>query len=364
MRCGSTGPGKCLYAIFKKLNKNKYLNSVSLRWYTAYRLVVPPRARCAPYAFCAGVMWLTLTSAAAQNYPTRPIRLVVPQSAGGSTDLVARPLAQRVAEAFRGSVVVDNRPGAGSTIGTDIVAKAPPDGYTLLAVAASFSMSPSLYRKLPFDPLNDFAPVSLLSSLPNILVVHPALPVKSIKELIALAKQRPRELNFGSSGNGAGDHLAGEMLNVMAGIRMTHVPYKGGAPAMVDLLAGNIQLIFATLATGIPYIKSGRVRALAMAAPTRFALLPDVPTVAEAGVPGFAVTNWAGIFVAAGTARPIIDRLNSEVVKALGAAEVKQKLLEMGLVASTNSPEQFAAFIQSETVKWAKVIKDANIRIE
>ncbi len=208
------------------------------------------------------------------------------------------------------------------------------------------------------------APVTITGEVPNGLVVHPTLPAKTLKDLIALAKQRPRELNYGSSGAGAGDHLAAEMLSVMAGIRMTHVPYKGGPLAMVDLMAGNIQLIFATLATGMPYIRAGRVRTLAVAGAQRFALLPEVPTVAEAGVPGYAIHNWAGVFVAAGTPRPIIDRLNVEIVKALAAPDVRQKLLEMGLVAATNTPDQFASFIQSETVKWAKVVKDANLKLD
>jgi tripartite-type tricarboxylate transporter receptor subunit TctC len=303
--------------------------------------------------------------AVAQAWPSRPLRFIAPFPPGGGTDLNARMIAPRIATALGQQVIVENRPGAGGMLGTDMVAKSPPDGYNLvIATIGPIAINPSLYAKMPYDPVKDLAPVTLTGEVPNGLVVHPTLPAKSIKELIALAKKRPGELNYGSSGNGAGDHLAGEMLNVMAGIKMTHVPYKGGAPAMIDLLAGNIQLIFATLATGIPYIKSGKVRALAMAAPTRFALLPDVPTVAEAGVPGFAVTNWAGIFVAAGTPRAIVDRLNSEIVKALAAPEVKQKLLEMGLVAGTNTPEQFASFIQSETVKWAKVVKDANIKLE
>lgn len=216
---------------------------------------------------------------------------------------------------------------------------------------------------MAYDPAKDLAPVTLTGEVPNALVVHPKLPAKSVKELIALARQRPGELNFGSSGNAAGDHLSGEMLNAMAGIRMTHVPYKGGPQSMVDLISGNIQLVFVTLASGMPYIRAGRVRVLAMASPKSFSRLPDVPTVSEAGVSGFAVTNWAGVFVAAGTPRPIVDRLNSEIVKALSTQDVKQKQREMGLVAGTNTPEQFASFIQSETVKWAKVVKDANIKL-
>ena len=304
-------------------------------------------------------------TAHAQNWPARTIRFIAPFPPGGGTDLNARMIAPRLSIALGQQVIVENRPGAGGMLGTELVAKSPPDGYNMvIATIGPISINPSLYSKMPYDPVKDLAPVAYTGEVPNGLVVHPALPVKTVKELIALARQRPHELNFGSSGNGAGDHLAGEMLKVMAGIHMTHVPYKGGAPAMVDLLAGNIQLIFATLATGIPYIKSGKARALAMAAPTRFALLPDVPTVAEAGVPGFSVINWAGLFMAAGTPRPVIDRMNSEVQKILAAPEVKQKLLEMGLVAGSNTPEQFASFIQAETVKWAKIIKQANIKIE
>ena len=307
----------------------------------------------------------TTVPGSAQGWPSRPIRFIAPFPPGGGTDINARMIAPRLAQALGQQVIVENRAGAGGMVGTEFVAKSPPDGYNMvIATIGPIAINPSLYTKMPYDPVKDLAPVTITGEVPNGLVVHPTLPAKTIKELIALAKRRPRELNFGSSGNGAGDHLAGEMLNVMAGIQMTHVPYKGGAPAMVDLLAGNIQLIFATLATGIPYIKSGRVRAVAMASPQRYPLLPDVPTVAEAGVPGYAVTNWAGIFVAAGTPRAIIDRLNSEVVRALNLPEVKGKLLDAGLVAGTNTPEQFAAFIQSETLKWAKVIKQAHIRIE
>ncbi|MEQ1774170.1 MAG: tripartite tricarboxylate transporter substrate binding protein [Burkholderiales bacterium] len=301
----------------------------------------------------------------AQAWPSRPIRFIVPFPPGGGTDVNARMIAPRLTTALGQQVVVENRTGAGGMVGTEVVAKSAPDGYSMvIATIGPIAINQSLYTKMTYDPAKDLAPVTITGEVPNGLVVHPTLPAKSLKELIALAKQRPRELNYGSSGAGAGDHLAAEMLNVMAGIRMTHVPYKGGPPAMVDLMAGNIQLIFATLATGMPYIRAGRVRTLAVASPQRFALLPDVPTVAEAGVPGFSVHNWAGIFVAAGTPRAIIERLHSEIVKALAAPDVRQKLLEMGLVANTNTPDQFATFIQSETVKWAKVVKDAGIRID
>lgn len=303
-------------------------------------------------------------SAAAQGWPARPIRFIAPFPPGGGTDLNARMIAPRLAEALGQQVVVENRPGAGGMVGTELVAKSAPDGYNMvIATIGPIAINPSLYAKMAYDPVKDLAPVTLTGEVPNALVVHPTLPAKSVKELIALAKQRPGELNYGSSGTGAGDHLSAEMLNAMAGIRMVHVPYKGGPQAMVDLISGNIQLIFVTLASGMPYIRGGRVRVMAMASPQRFPRLPDVPTVAEAGVSGFAVTNWAGVFVAAGTPRPIVDRLNSEIVKALSTPDVRQKLLELGLVAGTNTPEQFATFIQSETVKWAKVVKEANIKL-
>jgi tripartite-type tricarboxylate transporter receptor subunit TctC len=304
-------------------------------------------------------------AADAQGWPSRPIRFIVPFPPGGGTDVNARIIAPRLTAALGQQVVVENRTGAGGMVGTEFVAKSAPDGYTMvIATIGPIAINPSLYAKMTYDPAKDLAPVTITGEVPNGLVVHPTLPARTLKDLIALAKQRPRELNYGSSGAGAGDHLAAEMLNVMAGIRMTHVPYKGGPPAMVDLMAGNIQLIFATLATGMPYIRAGRVRTLAVASAQRFAMLPDVPTVAEAGVPGFAVNNWAGIFVAGGTPRAIIERLNSEIVKALAPPDVRQKLLEMGLVAGTNTPEQFAGYIQAETVRWAKVVKDAGIKLD
>ncbi len=303
--------------------------------------------------------------AQAQSWPSRPIRFIVPFPPGGGTDVNARIMAPRLTTALGQQVVVENRPGAGGMLGAELVAKSAPDGYNMvIATIGPIAINPSLYSKMTYDPAKELAPVSITGEVPNGLVVHPTLPAKSLKELIALAKQRPRELNYGSSGPGAGDHLAGEMLNVMAGIRMTHVPYKGGPPAMVDLMSGNIQLIFATLATSMPYIRAGRVRTLAVASAQRFALLPDVPTVAEAGVPGFAINNWAGVFVAGGTPRPIIERLNSEIVKALAPPDVRQKLLEMGLVAGTNTPEQFTSYIQAETVRWARVVKDAGIKLD
>lgn len=302
--------------------------------------------------------------ATAQNYPAKPIRLIVPQSAGGSTDLVARPLAQQMGAALGQTVVVDNRPGAGSTIGTDLVAKSAPDGYTLLAVAASFSMSPSLYKNLPFDPLRDFAPISLLSSLPNILVVHPSLPVKSVKELIAFAKARPGQLNFGSSGMATGTHMSMELFRHMTGISMVHVPYKGGAPSVTALLSGEVQVTLATISTALPHVKSGRLRALAVSTARRSAAAPEVPAIAESGVPGYDYASWIGLLAPAKTPQPIIARLNAEAVKALQTPELKAILAVEGSEPVGNSPAEFAAILRTEVARWMKVVKAAGIKAD
>jgi tripartite-type tricarboxylate transporter receptor subunit TctC len=299
--------------------------------------------------------------ALAQPYPTRPIRLVVPQSAGGSTDLVARPLAQRVADALKTAVVVDNRPGAGSTIGTDIVAKAPPDGYTLLAVAASFTMSPSLYQKLPFDPVNDFAPISMLSSLPNILVVHSSQPVKSVKELLAYAKAQPGKLNYSSSGVATGTHMSMELLKHMTGISMTHIPYKGGAPSVTALLSNEVQLCFATISTALPHVKSNRLRALAVSTAKRAVAAPEVPTVAEAAVPGYDYASWIGLLAPAKTPQAIIARWHTESARVMQTPEMKALLQHEGSEAIANSPKEFTHTIRTEVQRWKAVSKAARI---
>ncbi len=329
------------------MNKNKCL------------LCSPRSARFAPVA--GAVVMLATTSATAQNYPSRPIRLVVPQSAGGSTDLVARPLAQRVAEALKGSVVVDNRPGAGSTIGTDIVAKALPDGYTLLAVAASFTMSPSLYKKLAFDPVNDFAPISLLSSLPNILVVHPALPVKSVKDLLAHAKAQPGKLNYSSSGIATGTHMSMALLTHMAGINLAHIPYKGGAPSVTALISGEVQLCFATISTALPHVKSGRLRALAVSSAKRASAVPEVPAIAEAGVAGYDYTSWIGLLAPAKTPAAIVARWHSESARVMQTPEMKALLQHEGSEAVGSTPQSFNTTLRTEVERWRGVAKAANI---
>jgi tripartite-type tricarboxylate transporter receptor subunit TctC len=306
---------------------------------------------------------LLALSAAAQQYPSKPIRLIVPQSAGGSTDLVARPLAHQLAQALGTSVIVDNRPGAGSVIGTDLVAKAAPDGYTLLAVAASVTMSPSLY-KLPFDPLRDLAPISQLTSLPNILVVHPSLPVKSVKELIAFVKARPGKLNFGSSGMATGTHLSMELLMYMTGMKMVHIPYKGGSLNVNALIGGETQVNFSTISTALPHVKTGRLRALAVSTARRAAAAPEVPTVAEAGVKGYAYSSWIGLLAPAKTPPSIIARLNAEAVKAMQAPEMKAILAVEASEAVGTTPEEFDAIMKTEVARWVKVVKAAGIKGE
>jgi tripartite-type tricarboxylate transporter receptor subunit TctC len=318
----------------------------------------------------AGVVWcafalLAIPPASAQTWPAKQIRFISPFAPGGGADLTSRVIAQKLSDTFGHQVLVDNRGGAGGMIGVDLGAKAPPDGYTLvLGTIGPIAINPSLYSKMPYDPVKDLAPVSLAADALNVLVVHPALPVKDVRQLVALGKARPNQLNYGSSGPGATDHLAGRLFDLMTGTKMVHVPYKGGAPAMIDLVAGNVQIIFSTVSTAIGQIKSGRIRALAMTGTRRFVLMPELPTIAEAGVAGFAVNNWYGVFVPAGTPREIVARLNAEIVRGLQAADAKQRLLDSGIEATTGTPEQFAAYIQSETKKWAKVVKDANIKVD
>jgi tripartite-type tricarboxylate transporter receptor subunit TctC len=320
--------------------------------------------RAAAWSAALIITLVSTSGAHAQGWPARPIRLIVPQSAGGSTDLVARPLARLLGDALGQTVIVENRPGAGSVIGTDLVAKAPADGYTLLAVAASFSISPSLYRQLPFDPLRDFAPVTLLSSFPNVLVVRPALGVNSLQEMIALAKSKPGQLNYGSSGIGTGTHLSMELFKHMAGIEMVHVAYKGGAPAVNALLGGEVQVNLATISTALPQIRAGKLRALAVTSRERIAALPDVPTIAESGLPGFDYSSWIGLLAPARTPRAIIDRLGAEAAKATRTPEIAAILALEGAVPVGNSPEEFAAVIQSEISRWKKLVDAAGIAAE
>ena len=319
----------------------------------------------------ARALWLVLaagsnaeaaTASATPGYPNRPVRVIVPQSAGGSTDLAARIVLQRMTENMGQTFVVDNRPGAGSLNGTDTVAKSAPDGYTLLAVAASFSINPSLHKDLPFDPIRDFAPVTRFAALPHILVVHPTLPVKSVKELIALAKAKPGELNYASSGVATSTHLATELFKYLTGTDMVQVPYKGGAPGMIGLLSGQVQLYFATISTALPHVKSGKVRALAVTTAKRSVVAPEYPTVAEAGVRGYEHASWVGMLAPARTPAPILAALHAQAVKALEREDVKSALLRDGLETVGDPPQEFAVVIKAEVAKWFKVVKAAGIK--
>jgi len=305
-----------------------------------------------------------MNSTSAQSYPSRPVRLIVPQSAGGSTDVVARVIAQRMTETLRQNVIVDNRPGAGSLNGTELVAKAAPDGHTLLIVAASFTINPAIRKDLPFDPVRDFTPVSQLVTLPHILVVHPSVAAASVKELVALAKAKPGVLNYGISGIATSTHMAGELFMYMTGTRMVSIPYKGGAPGMTALLGGEVQLYFATISTAIPHIRSGKLRALGVTTLKRSVAAPEFPTIAEAGVPGYEHASWVGMLAPARLPQPVLSKIGGESSKAVQSQDVKALLLRDGLEAVGSSPAEFDRIIKTEVAKWVKVAKAANIRAQ
>ena len=320
------------------------------------------RTRLALVAAVASAV-LPATASAADAWPTKPIRMIVGFAPGGGTDTTARPIAQKLGDALGQQVIVDNRPGAAGNIATEIVTRANPDGYTIImGTIAALAINPSLYGKLPFDPEKDLAPIIQAVDSTNILSLHPAVPANSVKELVALAKAKP--LNFGSSGVGGTGHLAGELFNMMAGVKMSHVPYKGGGPAMIDLVAGQVQLVFATAASAVPQIKAGRIKGLAVTTIKRSALMPELPTISEAGLAGFDANNWYGLLAPAKTPRPVIMRLNTEVAKILNMPDVKDFLFKQGLDAAPGTPEQFAAYMKSERAKWGKVIKAAGLKAE
>jgi tripartite-type tricarboxylate transporter receptor subunit TctC len=301
---------------------------------------------------------------AAQDYPTKPVRILIGFPPGGATDLVARLMAPKYTAVLKQPFIVDNRAGANGVIGSDLAAKAAPDGYVLhLATIGSLVLSPAT-TKVPYDPLKDFAPVSQAVALQNIFIVHPNLPPRALKDLIALAKARPGKLNFASSGPASPGHLAGELFKSMAGVNMVHVPYKGGGPAMIDLVAGHVEIFVAVISTAVPQVKAGKARALAVTGTKRAEALPDVPTVAETGLKGYEATNWYGYVLPPATPRPIVERLHQATVTVLGMPDVKQALLDQGIEAAPSTPEQFAAYIRSETGKWTKVIKAAGLRSE
>ena len=306
------------------------------------------------------------TFATAQSaYPTKPIRIVVPFPAGGTTDILARAVAQRLTESFGQSVVVDNRPGAGGTIGAELVAKSAPDGYTMLmGTVGTHAINASLYAKMPYDHVRDFAPVVLVAGVPNVLVVNPAVPASNVQELIAYIKANPGKVNFASSGSGTSIHLSGELFKTMTGLAMTHVPYKGSAPALADLLGGQVQLMFDNLPSALPQIKAGRLRALGVTSAQRAPALPDVPTIAESGLPGYEASSWFGLLAPAGTPQDVVAKVNGEVARWLASPEAKEKLLSQGANAAGGTPEDFVRHIAAETAKWQQVVKASGAKVD
>ena len=310
---------------------------------------------------------LTLASslAAAQSYPVRPVRLVITYPPGGTTDFVGRPVAQKLSELLGQQVVVDNRGGAGGVIGTMIVAQAPPDGYTLLlGTSAGMVINPLLHSKLPYDPVRDFAPISRTNINPQALVANAALPVNNVKELLAYAKANPGKLNVASSGIGTPNHLGAEMLKYLGKIDIVHVAYKGGGPAMTDLIGGQVQLQFSSIPTVLTHVKAGRIKMLAIGSAKRSPALPDVPTIAEAGVPGYEYTTWYGIFTPRATPAAIVTLLNAAVTKAVSSPEVSQRLMPQGAEPSASTPQELTQYMREESARWAKTIKAANVKIE
>ncbi|SDD42922.1 Tripartite-type tricarboxylate transporter, receptor component TctC [Cupriavidus sp. YR651] len=320
-----------------------------------------------PFAHALAAVCLTLgsTLAAAGSFPDKPIRMVVPFPPGGTTDLLGRVLASRLSETLGQQVVVDNRPGAGGTIGSDAVAKAPADGYTLLfGTVGTQSINTSLYKRLPYDAQKDFTPVALFAGVPNILVVNPKVPAKSVKELVAYAKAHPNALNMGSAGNGTTNHLSGELFKSMANVQIVHVPYKGSGPAMADLLANQVQLMFDNLPGSLPHVKAGRLRALAVTSATRSPALPDVPTMAEAGISGYEAAVWFGVVGPKGMPADVVAKLSAEITRIAQDSNMRDKLLQQGASPLTATPDQFAGVIRQDTVKWSRLVRESGATID
>ena len=321
--------------------------------------------RCSILAFSAIILGFACVPVSGQNYPVKPVRLIVPYPPGGPTDLVGRSVGQKLTEAWGQQIIVENRAGAASAVGTEVAARAPADGYTLLlGTSAGFSINPALGGKLPYDPERDFAPITLLVINPQILVVHPSMPVHSVKMLVALAKSRPGQINYASVGNASPQHLGMEMLKSMTGINMVHVPYKGTAPAVTDILAGNVSLMFNSMPSVLPQARSGRLRGLAVSSAKRSSAAPDIPTVAEAGVPGFDYVTWYGLFAPAGTPREIVNRLNSQVAKMLAEPELAKRFASQGAEPLSTTPDQLAQYRRAEYERWRKLIAEMKLKVE
>lgn len=300
----------------------------------------------------------------AQLYPSKPIRMIVAYPPSGGTDILARMIGQKLADALGQPVVIDNRGGANGNIGSELAAKSPADGYTLLMGTANLTVNPSLYRKLGYKPLKDFAPISLVTQQPNILVIHPSVPATSVKELISLAKSMSAPLNFASNGAGASSHLSGELMKSKADINMTHVPYKGAGPAIVGLLANEVQVMFANTLAALPHVRNNRLRALAITSAKRSAAFPELPTMVESGLPDYEVVAWYGVLAPTGTPKNILTKINREIVNVVQRADIQERLLKVAATPVGSTPEEFAAFMRSETVKWGKVIKDSGARVD
>ena len=313
----------------------------------------------------AALLATLAATALAQTYPSRPIRIIVPFAPGGNVDITARLVAPALTEALGQPVVVENKPGAGGTIGADMVAKSPPDGYTLLMGSNStFSVAPSLYPKNPYSPLRDFAPVIMIASAPFVLVTNPGIPAKDARELVALAKASPGKLTMSSAGTGSSNHLVGELFQEISGARFTHIPYKGSGQALADLMGGQVNLHFDQLTSAVSHIQGGKLRALMVTAPARVAMLPDVPTAAEAGYAAFEATNVTGLIAPAGTPREIIDKLNAATQKVIAQAAIREKFAGIGAEATGGTPEQFGAYIRDDLAKWTRIVKDANVKVD
>ena len=313
----------------------------------------------------AAVLALVCTAAAnAQSYPTKPVRLLIPFVAGGPADFLARLIGPKLAEGWGQPLVIDNRGGGSQIIATEIAAKAQPDGHTLLMTSGGFAVNVTLFPKLPYDPLRDFAPVSLVAAGPNLIVVHPSVPARSTAELISHARSKPGQLIYASAGNGAPSHLAVELFSTMAKIQMVHVPYKGMAPGITDLLGGQVQLAFPTISAGIVHARAGRLRALAVTTSKRSAAAPDIPTIAESALPGFEASNWFGVIAQSKTPPAVIARIHADIARAVGAPEVRERMLSQGMDPTTSTPDEFRAHIRAEIEKWARVIKVAGVKAE
>ncbi|OGA23672.1 MAG: hypothetical protein A3I02_16040 [Betaproteobacteria bacterium RIFCSPLOWO2_02_FULL_67_26] len=297
----------------------------------------------------------------AERYPQKPVRLLIPFAPGGGTDILARAVSDKLSAALGTSIVIENRPGAGSTLGGGLVARAAPDGYTFLFTSASYTFAPNFYRDLPYDPLKDFKPVTMFGSSPSILIVHPSLPAKSVKELLALARKRPGDIYYASAGRGSNIHLTTELFLYMAKIKLTQVPYKGGGPAQIAVMSGEAQMVMPAISSPLPFVKSGRLRALGVSSKKRSVLLPDVPTIDESGVPGYIKTAWFALFAPAAVPEPIIDRVYQAVVKVLKDPEIVRRLAADGTVPEGQPPEEFSAFVRDELAQWAKLIRDMKL---